>query len=301
MAKRKVFMGMLALTFGLVLVFGAGNPNQNNIGEITGDNFALVRAPVVEVVNGTGMEMAFFDGNDLTILNKYEITRAFMGNSTIDLKVTPGSHEFTMLWLYDTETKIITQNYDFKAGKWYDFTSKFLLGGSAPITMREGTLAAGKPKGKAQEVKTFQIEQVYNSDEVAQVPQQVSFSGSPGKVTADKVVVTLTDGTQPGQVVLTLSDGYKFGPSATAANIVKWWMTYPTYPVTVSPSYCTGVFSLDGTQITITMKTSNNRTVTSGHVGFKGGMGWDGAGNFIPEDGRVPDFVVAGGRYPTLE
>jgi len=290
----------LALTFGLVLVFGKGNPNQNNIGEITGDNFALVRAPVVEVVNGNGMEMATFDGNDLTIWNKYEITRAFVGNSTIDLKVTPGNHEFTMLWLYDDRTLIITQNYDFKAGKWYDFTTGVLNTGRDPVIMREGTLEGGKPKGKAEEVLAFQM-QVYNSDEVGPEPQQAFFRGNPGNVTANRTIVTLMDGTQPGQVVLTLSDGYKFGTNATAANLVQWWLTYPTYPVTVSPSHCTGAFNSDGTQITITMKTSNNRTVTSGYVGYKSAKLWNDVQVIIPKATGFEDFVIDRSRYPTLD
>jgi hypothetical protein len=87
-----------------------------------------------------------------TIRNKYKITEPFnfggIGDSpTIDLKVTPGNHEFTIVWLHDDETKITTQNYDFKANRWYEFKSNFLLGDSAPIAMQEGTLDAGKPKG----------------------------------------------------------------------------------------------------------------------------------------------------------
>jgi hypothetical protein len=314
--KKGIFAGMaaLALLFGLVLsgCLSTGNPHQNNIGEIIGDDFALVRAPASEVANGTGMEMVIFDGNDLTIWNKYKITRPFMGmgDATIDLKVTPGNHEFTIIWRYGDETKITTLSYDFKAGKWYDFKSQFLLGAYAPIAMREGTLEAGKPKGSADEVTTFQIDQIYNSDEVAPEPQQASFRGNPGDVTADMVVITLTDGTQPGQVVLTLSNGFKFGPDATAANMVKYWMTYPTYPITVSPAHCTGDFSSDGTRVVITMKTSSNKTVTSGYVGFKDSKVWNGQ-YFIPDplqrlgpgfhNVKLNDFVVGGGRFPTLD
>jgi len=320
MAKGKVIMGMLAfaLTFGLALTGcrTTGDPNQNNIGEITGDDFALVRAPTTEPREGIefGMKMVIFAGNDLTIRDKYRITPTFggIGSPTIDLKVTPGNHEFTIVYISDDETKITTQNYDFKAGKWYEFKSHVLLGNSAPIAMREGTLEAGKPKGKTEEVTTFKIDQVYNSDEVAPAPQQVSFRGSPGNVTSDTVIITLTDGTQPGQVVLTLSNGFKFGPNATAANMVKWWMAFPTYPITVSPAHCTGVFNSDGTQVVITMKTSSNRTVTGGYVGFQQSGKQTPNMVFIPDplqrlgpgvhNVKLYDFVSASGyRYVSLD
>jgi len=199
-----------------------GDSTQNNIGEIIGDDFAIVRAP--GGYDTSGMKMVTFTGNDLTTWNKYKITRAIMGlgNDTIDLKVTPGNHEFTIVWIGDNETKIITLDYDFKAGKWYDFKSQILFGNSSPVAIREGTLDEGKIKGTTEEVTTFKIEQVYNSDEVAPAPQQAYYSGSPGNVTADTAVITLSDGSQPGQVVLTLSNGFKFGPSATAANLLKW-------------------------------------------------------------------------------
>ena len=304
MVKIRVIIEILAsvLIFWLVLSGCATTGDQNNIGEIIGDDFALVRAPAIEVVNGKGMQMVSFAGNDLTIWNKYKITPSIagIGRPTIDLKVTPGNHEFTIVWLYDTETKIITLNYDFKAGKWYEFKSHILLGGSAPIAMQEGTLETGKPKGKTEEVTTFQMEN-YNSDEVAPKPQQVSFKGAPGKVSTDKMIITLKDSTHPGQVILMLSDGYKFGPNATAANIVKWWLTYPTYPITVSPEHCTGIFSPDGTQILLFMNTSNNRPVTSGQVGFKIAKAWNNYQVFMPDASRSIDFVIAEGRYPTLD
>jgi hypothetical protein len=312
MAKRKVIGGMLAsaLAFGLVMsgCLSTGDPNQNNIGEITGDNFALVRAPTLEYGIGSesrGMVMTIFAGSDLTIRDKYKITRpvnigGIGGSPTIDLKVRPGNHSFTIVWLHDTETKITTQNYDFKAGKWYEFKSQFLLGGSAPIAMQEGTLEAGKPKGKTEEVTKFQIDRVYNSDEVAPAPRQVSYSGNPGSVTVDTTTITLSKGTQPGQVVLTLSNGFKFGPNATAANMVKWWMTYPTYPVTVSPAHCTGDFSSDGTRVAITMKTSSNRTVTRGRVSFSNVRAYNAYQVFMP-DPKLPDFAVDGRYAPTLD
>ncbi len=60
------------------------------------------------------------------------------------------------------ETKTITQNYNFKAGKWYEFKSMVfldtdLLSGSRQVSMQEGTLDTGKPKGETEEVLTFEL------------------------------------------------------------------------------------------------------------------------------------------------
>ncbi len=100
MKKNKtLFVGLLVIPVFIMGCLTIKDPTRNNIGEIIGDDFALVRAPVVE--QGAGLEMTFFAGNDLTVWNKYKVTSRFMnlgGVPTIDLKVTPGTHEFTIAW-----------------------------------------------------------------------------------------------------------------------------------------------------------------------------------------------------------
>jgi hypothetical protein len=309
MKKSKLAMWALVVTFGLALagcLSTPGDPNQNIIGEVTGDNYAIVRAPASEVSYVTGgMIMPAFEGHDLTIPNQYKITRPFMGSTTIDLKVAPGNHEFTIVLIDDRKTLILTESYDFSAGKWYSFDDKFSFNtDSIPVILKEGTLKEGKPSGSAAEVAKFQISQVYNSDEESPPPPQESFKGNPGQITADKVTVTLLDGPQPGQIVLELSDGYKFGPKSTAAYIVEHWLSFPTYPITISPSHCIGEFNADGTRITITMKTSGNRTVTSGQVKYPNPFAWarNDVDFFLPKpSGENFTGPGAGLPYPDLK
>jgi len=88
-------------------------------------------------------------------------------------------------------------------------------------------------------------------------------------------------------------------------------MTFPTFPITVSPEHCIGSFNYDGTQMTITMKTSNNRTVTSGYVGFRNNKIWNNNQVFLPDplqrlgsgvhNVKLHEFVVDGRRYPSLD
>jgi len=305
--KNTFSLGIQAMTlvFGMMVVgcLTTGGTTQNNIGEIIGDNFALVRAPASQ----GGMLMPSFNGSALVnyvdrnriVFNNFRTTSSILGGNTFDLKVSPGNHEFTMIWLYETSTMIANQSHNFEAGKWYEFKSHPVRGGLAPITIHEGTLDAGRPRGATVEVASFQMEE-FNSDEVAPEPQQAIFTGIPGNVTSNQVTVSLRDGPQPGQVILALSDGYKFGTRATAAYLVRSWLSYPTYPITVSPAHCIGTFSPDGTQMLITMRTSNNRTVTTGQVGFRSMKTWDNNQITIPS-GSTPNFVLEGGLRPALD
>jgi hypothetical protein len=144
------------------------DPNQNIIGEVIGDNFALVRIPFE--TGDSGVKVVVFSGADFhdysTAYNNYSITRSFAGfggPDTIDLKVTPGTHEFTVVWyVTDSETLTTTQSYDFKTGKWYEFKNNALLDtniitGSTQVHILEGTLEAGEPIGETEEVLVFEI------------------------------------------------------------------------------------------------------------------------------------------------
>ncbi|GHU50722.1 hypothetical protein FACS1894200_10340 [Spirochaetia bacterium] len=266
-------------------------PRDNNIGEIIGDDFAVVRAPWVQEFANTdpaGFIMTTLAGQDITVPGRFHVTKSsipfFASTYTRDIRVPSGTHEYTLIYIGEDRTLILTESFDFQAGKWYTFSRGLLKD-----TVTEGSLKEGKIDGKAEEVATFKMEQVYNSDEVLPPPPQVTYQGSPGKTDKPNVSVFLGDPPDPGQVVVALSDGFKFGPGATAERIVKNWLAYPTYPITVSPAHCIGEFSPDGTKLLITMRTSANRTVTSGNVEMSSFISSDLGTYFLPKPENAID------------
>ena len=152
----------MLLVFAFVQV-GCATTDRNIIGVITDDNYALVRATTLRGFNSSGLRVRNFAGTDLTgnVWARYKVTQPFFmgGDDTIDLKIPPGIHEFTLDWMNDGAIRsTATGSYNFEAGKWYEFKSHILFNAFVSIAMNVGTLDNRRPRGATEEVARFELQ-----------------------------------------------------------------------------------------------------------------------------------------------
>jgi hypothetical protein len=130
MANRKMGMLVLALVFGVCMAgYGAPAPNYYNFGEVSNDNYALVR---VNPISGNNCKEYSFSMT-ITHINGYEgwrkwqRSKSLLGEGDAIVRLAPGTYTFTTEFFKSQEalnkrqgTKI-DLTYNVEAGKGYSF------------------------------------------------------------------------------------------------------------------------------------------------------------------------------------